>query len=146
LLGLCLLSLGFSVAAYVDLGGSAGARPGDPGLGARIDSSEIRNNTIRSRDVRAIGVRDLGFTARFGPTVTVPAGNLVSVSATADCPPGDTAIGRGYQATDGAQLVLEDDAPTSRTGGAGLNRWHLSFFNLGNASASVLPSVTCMNN
>jgi hypothetical protein len=95
LLILCIASLGFSIAAYLNLGGNASAGPG--GLGPTIDSSEIRNGTIRSPDLRdnSIKARDLALYERTGPSATVPSGNFAS-SLVLACNEGDQVISAGY--------------------------------------------------
>jgi hypothetical protein len=134
------------VANYVDLGGSAGARPGTGSVGSSISSGEIVNNTIRSRDVRALGGNDLGINARYGPSVTINPGTPFSAVAAVDCHPGDRVINGGYQATDGSKLFLEDDTPTSRGGSGPLDRWVWNIFNQGNAPVNFHPMAICMNN
>jgi hypothetical protein len=109
LLVLCVASLGISIAGYLDLGGSAGGAPrgGGDGVGSSVTSGEIRNGTIRGRDIGAtitsadiidgsIRANDLGIYQSRASAGTVPDTVGLWTEVFAECDPGDVAISGGF--------------------------------------------------
>ena len=99
LLALCVLALGISIAGYLDLGGSAEAGPGLGDVGRGVDSSEIENGTIRSRDIRdgGVRVRDLTiYSTRSYADIRVNPGGVSPAYGTVACNGDDRAIGGGF--------------------------------------------------
>jgi hypothetical protein len=146
LLALCITSLGLSIVGYLDLNGSADARPGTGGFGSSISSGEIRNNTIRPQDVRRLTATDLGVYSRYGEfAVRVPAGAVFPAYTVADCNEGDRAIGGGFDAPEGLDLIAfgptDVRAPIEEQ-----DSWRFGWVNNTNAHLSVgHTEVICMN-
>ena len=143
LLALCVAALGMSIAAYLDLGGSAGAAPG-PGVGSSVSSGEIRNNTIRSQDIAngRVGARDMSLylDEGFGSPATV--GPNTSSHRFITCrDPGDRVISGGY---DGSLNLIPTGSYPIRAGTPTLDQWHFDFRNTGNAGEVVNWYIICL--
>jgi hypothetical protein len=142
LLALCVAALGVSIAAYMDLGGSAGAAPGT-GVGTSVSSGEIRNNTIRSQDIAngRVGARDMNLylDEGFGSPATLGPNNFHHRFITCR-DPGDRVLSGGY---DGSTNLIPNGSYPIRAGTPTLDQWHFDF-QTGNSPATVNWYIICL--
>jgi hypothetical protein len=140
LLALCLIATGFSLAAYLDLGGNAGAAPGGPG--ARITSSDIARGTIRSSDVGdgRLRARDLGIYTVAGPTARVEGipGPFNEAPAGARCNRRDRVLSGGHF-NPGHDLHVKISHPDTDSHG-----WTIWVFNASQNPVDFRAYAICM--
>lgn len=153
LAGLCVISLGFSIAAYFDFGGSAGAAP--RGSDGPITSEDIPKGTIRGSDIaggtitsadvrnRSLKARDLGLYHRAVPGGTsVPGAGLnPDASAHVSCDAGDKAISGGYTNGNPGSIAVDLSHSEYPPG----NRWMVSLERVGNTGGFVYTHALCLN-
>ena len=151
LLALCVVSLGISIAAYANLGGSAGAAPNFGSFGTSIDTGEIRNNTIRPRDVRRVNASDLGLYVRTGPLASVAAVPGREEASYGVCDPEDVAISGGLFGSTGnldvaqsrPELIEIDPVGTGELGIG--SAWQFVMRSDGQHAGTFRGLAICMN-
>ena len=153
LTGLCVISLGFSIAAYFDFGGSAGAAPrgDDPITSADIPrgtirGSDIARETITSADVRngSLRARDLDIYLAFGTSAFISAATGFTNTSQVDCLRGSQVVSGAYTISNPNTVVVNAFVPGPTPGPAPGGRWTVQGTQTGQAPAFVQANAVCM--
>ena len=156
LAGLCVISLGFSIAAYFDFGGSAGAAPrgsdgpitsadipkgairGSDIAGGTITSGDVRNGSLRAHDLNLYLSEVVG-----GPR-SVPVG--ATDHAYIHCRrAGDRAISGGFEPRGPGGGTVAGGSYPVRAGTPLLDQWHFYMRNLAQVPSSYTAWITCLD-